>query len=145
MRWEDIENDQQQDAGGVNDGNNEDPQNSFVPQQLMDNVRDKPNNQNTNAQSQNPINNSTQALSQTQNLDQINENNTIINHNNNNENNHFAHNFEEIPQEIMENDDMNEMEIPAEVMNAPDVDIYDDDMDLEFYDLERDKKRVKSQ
>lgn len=133
MRWEDLEMDQQ-DTAGV-DGQ----QNSFVPQELLDNVQNRPNQ--NNVANQDRLNNS-QTISQTQNLDQINIgiNDIAINKNNND-----VQNFEEIPQEIMENDDdMNDMEIPLEVMNAPDVDVYDDDIDLEFYDLEHEKKKVKT-
>ena len=130
MRWEDLEMDQQ-DTAGV-DGQ----QNSFVPQELLNNVQNRPHQ--NNAPQTNHVNlNNTETISQTQNLDQINNGINEIAINNNND----APNYEE----IMENDeDMNGMEIPAEVMNAPDVDIYDDDMDLEFYDLEREKKKVKT-
>lgn len=135
MRWEDLEMDQQ-DAAGI-DGQ----QNSFVPQELLDNVQPRPNQNNAPNQTNQDRLNNTQTFSQTQNLDQRSNGINEIAINNNNDD----QNYEEIPQEIMENvEDMNDMEIPLEVMNAPDVDIYDDYMDLEFYDMEREKKKVKT-
>ena len=157
MRWEDIEE--------VPVENNTNEQNSFVPQELLNNIKngnaqgdnngemtgETPlNNQNSQQNNQNLQENlqnskNLQNLQKTQNLQNLQK----IPQNKKNLNEDIFEEYEEI-----EEDGMN---VPAEVMNAPDFEenFYDEDppqltnpieepMDLEHYDLERKTKKLKS-
>jgi len=135
MTWEDIENDHE----GTDQNANNNYQNSFVPQELLDNIR------NRNSQPQN-----NEQIPSSQNQGNIKPPNQTQNHNitPSFEPNLGPHNsttnYEEIHEEVIDNEDpYDEREIPAEVMNAPDID-FDDDIDLDVYDLERERKKIKN-
>lgn len=134
MRWEDIENSENLESAIENN------QNSFLPQELLNNLR---NNNLNNAQNSNqnskPINTSSNLIPTSQITNPINVNITT--------------------ESIVKNDDFDEMneenyeenfeeDIPAEIMNAPDIEVdvieEDDVFDIETYELERDRKKIKN-
>lgn len=134
MRWEDIE---AQVEGEANVD-----QNPFAPQDSLNNVANG-NNARNEAPDRNPSpihNQNRQIPESNRNLTVNNNNQAQINVTNHQDNQDQF--YEEIPQEIVTAGE-DDKEIPAEFFNAPDID-FDDEVDLDYYDLERERKKVKT-
>lgn len=135
MRWEDIENIQEeQDNNATNPFVAQEPANNQARNGNLQRQSENANPTNANHGANQNVNANAHPTTTTNAIQNVVRSENVL---------RDAQEQMEPYEEIIEEGFMEDQELPAEIMNAPDVE-FDDEVDLEYYDLERDRKKIKT-